>query len=67
MISINKEEKMAIAARFPDVCIVRTMKGDSKRHHYYCEEAPRVLRYLESLRKYGVAVRSDRRGGGRNR
>lgn len=50
MIQVNKEEKTAILERFPDVHIVRTMKHDSKRHHYYCEESPRVLHYLDRLR-----------------
>lgn len=50
MIQLNKEEKMAVAERFPDVHIVRTMKGDSKRHHYYCEEAPKVIRFLNRMR-----------------
>lgn len=69
MIQINKEEKQLIAERFPDVHIVRTMKGDSKRHHYYCEEAPRVLRFLEKMRNPAKASGGDRRGkdGGRYR
>jgi len=50
MIRINKEEKAAIAERFPEVCIIRTMKHDSKRHHYYCEESPRVIRFLNRIR-----------------
>lgn len=69
MIQVSKEEKMIIAERFPDVHIVRTMKGDSKRHHYYCEEAPRVLRFLEKMRNPGRAADGERRGkdGGRHR
>lgn len=50
MVLINKQEKEIIAERFPDVHIVRTMKQDSKRHHYYCEEAKRVMRLLNKLR-----------------
>lgn len=50
MVRISKEEKEAIREMFPDVCIVRTMKHDSKRHHYYMEEVPRVMRYLNTLR-----------------
>lgn len=69
MIQISKEERAAIAEAFPDVHVVRTMKSDSKRHHYYCEEAPRVLRFLERMRSRGVVYDSvsNRKGGGRHR
>lgn len=50
MVLINKDEKTAIAKRFPDAHIVRTMKGDSKRHHYYCEETLSILRFLNRMR-----------------
>jgi len=50
MIAINKAERDAIKKKFPDVYIVRTMKKKSKRHRYYCEEARRVIRYLDSTR-----------------
>lgn len=50
MIAINKAERDAIRERFPDVYIVRTMKQKSKRHRYYCEEARRVMRYLDGIR-----------------
>ncbi len=50
MVAITKTEKEAIAKRFPNVHIVRTMKQKSKRHHYYCEESRAVMRYLEQLR-----------------
>ena len=73
MIQLNKEEKMAVAERFPDVHIVRTMKGDSKRHHYYCEESPKVLRFVNRMRgieEPHTAQRkwnARRRGDGRDR
>lgn len=50
MIAINKNEKEAISARFKNVHIVRTMKQKSKRHHYYCEESPQVMRLLNEMR-----------------
>ena len=50
MIKINKDEKEAILERFPYIRIIRTMKQDSKRHHYYMEEVPRAVRYLNKLR-----------------
>lgn len=57
MIAINKAEKEVIASEFPNVHIVRTMKQKSKRHHYYCEETPRVLQCLNRMR--GLAKGDD--------
>lgn len=59
MIAITLEEKNAIRERYPNVHIVRTVKGDSKRHHYYCTEERGVMRYLRVLRDCNV----DRNGG----
>lgn len=50
MVPITKDEKFAILERFPKTNIVRTMRQRSKRHHYYCEEAPQVMRLLNSIR-----------------
>lgn len=50
MILITKDEKDYISKNFPKAHIVRTMKQKSKRHRYYCEEAPSVMRYLASVR-----------------
>ena len=54
MIAINKTEKEAIAARYPDAHIVRTMIGDSRRHHYYCVEDKKILQFLNRFRKKNV-------------
>ena len=62
MIAINKAEKDAISARFPNAHIVRTMKQKSKRHHYYCEESKPVMRYLDMVRSGGVATNKPREG-----
>lgn len=51
MIAINKEEKDAVIARFPEVHIVRTMKNKSKRHHYYCEETRQVSKFINNYRR----------------
>ena len=51
MVSITKAEKDALQKAFPRAHIVRTMKQKSKRHHYYCEETTRVMRFLSELRK----------------
>ena len=49
MIAIDKAEKEAICAHFPNIHIVRTMKQKSKRHRYYCEESKSVLRFLQGM------------------
>ena len=53
MIAIDKAEKEAICARFPNIHIVRTIKQKSKRHRYYCEESKSVLRFLQGMRDAG--------------
>nr|DAZ50015.1 MAG TPA: hypothetical protein [Caudoviricetes sp.] len=50
MVAISKMEKDMIRAKFPNVHIVRTMKSDSHRHHYYCEEARGVMQLLQKMR-----------------
>lgn len=59
MVLISKAEKEAIIARYPRVNIVRTMKQKSKRHRYYCEETPQVMRFLQHTRGGG---RADKAG-----
>lgn len=59
MISITAEEKKAIRAKYPNVHIVRTMRQDSKRHHYYCEENPRAMKLLRKMRE-GVEGRIEK-------
>lgn len=50
MITVTKAEKEAIVKKYPDVHIVRTMKQKSKRHHYFCEESPKVMKLLAQMR-----------------
>ncbi len=59
MIAINKAEKDAVMAAFPNLHIVRTMKGKSKRHRYYCEENRQVMRFLDKLRGIKTDVQKD--------
>lgn len=54
MTPITKDEKNALTKAFPNVQIVRTMKQDSKRGHYYCTEEKRVIRFLENYRNRRV-------------
>ena len=50
MIAITASEKEAIREKFPRVHIVRTMKQDSKRNHYYMVEDGAPMKLLRSLR-----------------
>lgn len=61
MIAITATEKQTICQRYPDTHIVRTMKHDSKRHHYYMVEGGAPMRYLNELR--GVKKSKDKRKG----
>lgn len=56
MIPISQQEKELISKKFPGVHIVRTMKQDSKRHHYYMEEALAAMHFLRAFRS-GEPVR----------
>lgn len=44
MIAITASEKKTILERYPHIHIVRTMKQDSKRHHYFCTESEELMR-----------------------
>ena len=61
MIAITASEKEAIREKFPRVHIVRTMKLDSKRHHYYMVEDGAPMKLLRSLR--GLERVHDKRKG----
>lgn len=50
MIVITLAEKEAVCKKYPDAQFVRTMKQDSKRHHYYMVEAGSAFRYLNLMR-----------------
>ncbi len=56
MVAINATEKEVISKKFPGVHIARTMKRDSKRHHYFCEEGPGVMLLLRQMRGQGESV-----------
>lgn len=63
MILINKDEAAALRERYPGVHIVRTMKQKSKRGRYYCEETPKVMRFISEIR--GEAPSYKKMGGER--
>lgn len=50
MVSISKKEASLIRKYFPNTHIVRTMKQKSSRHHYYCEENWRAMKFLERVK-----------------
>lgn len=50
MVAITADEKKSILKKYPNVHIVRTMKQDSKRHHYYMEEQSGPMKLLRSIR-----------------
>lgn len=54
MVPVTKTEKEEILKKYPHVFITRTMKQDSKRGHYYCEEEKNVMRYLREIRNRNV-------------
>jgi hypothetical protein len=54
MVLITKEEKEAIREKFPKIGIVRTMRQKSSRHRYYCEESPKAMQYLATIRNRNV-------------
>lgn len=66
MIAITADEKKIIHERFPDVHIVRTMRQDSKRHHYYMTEDKKPMKLLRKLREYGVNHTEKERGVNRH-
>ena len=54
MVPVTKEEKEMLLGKYPDLCIARTMRQDSKRKHYFCEERPGAMAYLDRIRQHGV-------------
>ena len=54
MITISKEEAKMVREKFPNVHIMRTMKQNSKRGHYYCEESRKIMNFISNLRKKNV-------------
>lgn len=65
MIAITEAEKKIIKEQYPNVVIVRTMKQDSKRHHYYMTEDKKPMKLLKRIREIGCY--SAMKGCGNNR
>ena len=52
IIRINKDEKERLLKMYPEMHNVRTMKQDSKRHHYFMVEEPKYVAALKKIRNY---------------
>ena len=65
MIAITAEEKKIIHEQYPYVHIVRTMKQDSKRRHYYMTEDKKPMKLQRKLRETGCHYTA--KGSGINR
>lgn len=70
MIPITKDEKMRLERAYPEYRYPRTMRGDSKRHHYYCPEIESLMRLIADTNEQAAAFvrecdmrRLRRRGG----
>lgn len=59
MIAVSAYEKKNISEKCPRTFIVRTMKHDSKRHHYYMTEDKAAMRILRELRDYNTTKRKE--------
>lgn len=62
MVRISKDEKEKILSVYPNAHIVRLMKRDSKRHHYWMTEEKELMDLLEYIRNGlipGVAIPAE--------
>ena len=55
LIPITKKEKELLLELFPNQKFPRTMKQDSKRHHYYCVETERLMRPIANTNIHAAA------------
>ncbi len=61
MISITKAEKDKLVKAFPPnkppyYKFPRTMKQDSKRHHYFCTESEELMRMIADSNAYAAEL-----------
>lgn len=59
MISVTKDEKELITRLFPQYRVARTMRQDSKRHHYYAVEVESVMRAIAGSNSQAAAIIAD--------
>ena len=69
MIPITRKEKELLAELFPKQNFPRTMKQDSKRHHYFCVETEKLMRPIAStnILAHEFIVEYDRRAALRDK
>ena len=56
MIEITKSEAKKIRDEYPQVSISRTMKQDSKRHHYSVQESDNVLELIADTNEKAAEI-----------
>lgn len=56
MIPITKEEKEILSELFPKCRFPRTMRQDSKRHHYFCVESENLMRAISGSNLYAAEI-----------
>lgn len=56
MIPITKEEKDLLVRAFPKEKFPRTMRQDSKRHHYFCTESEELMRAIAGSNSYAAEL-----------
>ena len=61
MIEITKDEKDKIRKQYPQVFINRTMKQDSKRHHYAIEESDKYLELIADTNECAAEILNNMR------
>ena len=71
MVPITQEEKYLLLEKYPDLSVARTMRQDSKRKHYLCEERPGAMAYLNRIRQKNVVYtrkhpKKQGQSGGKN-
>lgn len=56
MIPITQKESEKIRAKYPKVCISRTVKVRSKRHRYYLEESDKYLELISDTNNQAAEI-----------
>lgn len=62
MIPVTKEEACMLRELYPEYTITRTMRQDSKRHHYYATESEPMMRAIANTNHAAaeIVARIDR-------
>lgn len=62
MIPVTKEEARLLRELYPEYKVARTMRQDSKRHHYYATESESMMRAIADTNQAAaeIVARIDR-------